>query len=136
MQPQQKTETWRELLEAILSVPTERARIADEMGVRSITLMRWVQNQSVPRLQNLLQLLSVIPVQYRDRLRQLIALEFPSLSVEHQDDSPGEIPYSFVEEVLAARANTPDSLRTWTIIKLVLQHALRQLDPTRRGMSI
>ena len=95
-----------------------------------------MQNQSVPRLLNLLQLLSAIPVQYRDQLTQLIALEFPSLPVEHHDDSPSELPYSFVEEVLSARANTPDSLRAWTITRLVLQHALRQLDPTRRGMAI
>jgi hypothetical protein len=136
MQQQQKTETWRELLETILSSPAERARIADEIGVRSITLMRWVQSQSVPRPQNLLQLLSAVPEQYRDRLRRLIELEFPSLSVEKYDDSPSELPYSFVEEVLAARANTVDSLRAWTIIRLVLQHALRQLDPTRLGMAI
>ena len=40
MQPQQKTETWRELLETILSNPAERERIASEMGLRSITLTR------------------------------------------------------------------------------------------------
>ncbi len=39
-------------------------------------------------------------------------------------------------QVLEARATVLDPLRYWTIVRLVLQHALRRLDPERIGMAI
>jgi len=45
--------SWRELLENIISNTAERERIANEIGVRSITLIRWANGQSVPRQHNL-----------------------------------------------------------------------------------
>ncbi len=39
-------------------------------------------------------------------------------------------------EVLETRANTPDLLRFWSITRLILPEALKQLDPERLGMII
>jgi hypothetical protein len=52
------------------------------------------------------------------------------------DTSDQEIPYKFIMEVLEARASIPDLLRFWSITRLVLQQALKQLDPERVGMAI
>jgi hypothetical protein len=38
----QETLTGRALLESIIDNPTERGRIAEALGVRSITLTRWI----------------------------------------------------------------------------------------------
>ena len=57
----QKPPTWRELLGSIIRDPQERQRIASDLGVRTITLMRWANGESNPRLQTLHQLLGVLP---------------------------------------------------------------------------
>ena len=44
---------WRELLGSIISETSERERIANEIGVHTGTLMRWVNGDSMPRQQNL-----------------------------------------------------------------------------------
>lgn len=133
-----KVSSWRELLDSIVSSAADRERIATEAGVRSITLTRWVSGESTPRLQNLRQLLKVIPHQHRDQFRELIELEvdLPTLSGSEIDDLSEDIPSKFVNELLEVRATGPDVLRFWTMSHHVLQHALKQLDPEPMGMAI
>src|SRR5712691_5128751 len=128
--------SWREMLGQIASTPTERERLASEIGVRPITLGRWISGESVPRPHNVRQLLQAIPPRHRLLFQRLLREE-PELSSNSPiiDLSP-DIPYSFIMQVLDARATTLDSLRFWTISRLVLQHALRRLDPDRLGMAI
>ncbi|HET9920548.1 MAG TPA: GAF domain-containing protein [Ktedonobacteraceae bacterium] len=134
----QKVSSWRDLLQSLLSNPAERDRIAAAIGVRSITLSRWAQGDTVPRLANLQQLLYALPVPYQAQFRSLLEqdglLHADSLK---EDMTPlQEIPFSFVREVFETRATTSDAMRFWAISHQVLQHALRQLDPVPVGMSI
>lgn len=134
----QKASSWRELLASITSNPAERERIATEAGVRSITLSRWISGESKPRPQNLHSLLKGLPRQYQDQFRELIGsedgLSYSVLS-EEQDQSD-EVPYTFISEVFHTRAREPETLLFWTLSHLILQHALRHLDPEPVGMSI
>lgn len=131
-----ESSSWRGLLGQIISNPTERERLANEIGVRSITLIRWINGDSMPRQQNVRHLLYALPEQYRTPFLELWKGEQPVLTASAQDSSPSELPYDFTMQVLDARATTTDALRFWTISRLVLQQALRQLDPERIGMAI
>ncbi len=63
---------WRELLGTIISNPHERQRIAQELRVQDITLIRWVKRESEPRPQNLRHLLSVLPEHHDLSISSLI----------------------------------------------------------------
>jgi len=131
------TLSWRELLAQIIRAPVERDRIANEIGVRSITLVRWTEGTSVPRMHNMQQLLLAIPAEYRQEFRRLLQVDYSVdlLTMESQAATT-ELSLEFVREVLTSRATTPRSLRFWTITRQVLRHALRQLDPERLGVAI
>lgn len=133
------TSSWRELLRTIISVPSERNRIAEAAGVRSITLTRWSNDDSRPRAENLRQLVRALPAQYRQQFRELLAQEEeePVLSLPDEETiRKEEIPFTLVDEILQIRATTSDSLRFWAISRMILQHALRHLDPESSGMAI
>lgn len=132
---QQEPQDWRELLGTIIHDPHERQRIAQELGVRTITLSRWVNRQSDPRPQNLRHLINVLP-QQRDLLLELIAEEFEDFSGTVRDDASQEIPSEFYKRIFNARSTTNETMRFWSISNLILQQALGQLDPDRLGMAI
>jgi hypothetical protein len=127
---------WREFLGSIISNTSERDRIATEIGVHSVTLSRWVSGESSPRPHNMRQLLRAIPKQPRQQLQSLLEQFSSDITDFEIDTSEQEIPYKFIMDVLDARASIPDLLRFWSITRLVLQQALRQLDPDRVGMAI
>ncbi|GLV59181.1 hypothetical protein KDH_60090 [Dictyobacter sp. S3.2.2.5] len=127
---------WREFLSSIISNTTERDRIASEIGVHAVTLNRWVSGESSPRPHNMRQLLRAIPKQQRSQLQALLEKYSSDVSDFDIDTTAQEIPYKFIMEVLDARASIPDLLRFWSITRLVLQQALRQLDPEGVGMAI
>jgi hypothetical protein len=131
----QEPRDWRELLGNIIRDPYEKQRLAQELGVRVITLTRWITRESDPRPQNLRHLLNVLP-EHRDLLLELISEEFEDFSAAAVDDASKEIPSEFYARVFAARATTTQSLRFWSICNLILQQALGQLDPDRLGMAI
>jgi transcriptional regulator with XRE-family HTH domain len=131
------TSSWRELLRTIISVPSERNRIAEAAGVRSITLTRWSNDDSRPRPENLRQLVRALPTQYRRQFQELLEEEEQVLSLPDEETiRTEEIPFNLVDEILQTRATTPDSLRFWAVSRMVLQHALRHLDPESSGMAI
>ena len=128
--------SWREQLSKIISNPLERERIANEIGVRPGTLSRWVSGESMPRPHNLRQLLNALPKQQRDELLGAMEEELSDIAVSALADTSSEITYKFIMEVFDARATTSDNLRYWSISRLVLEQAIRQLDPERVGMAI
>jgi hypothetical protein len=133
-----ETSSWRDLLRIIVSVPSERQRIAKAAGVRSITLMRWINENTHPRPENLRQLLRALPPHYRGQFQELLELEegpVPLLPDQEMTEAE-EIPFTLVDEIMRTRSNTPDSLRFWVISRMILQHALRHLDPEPLGMAI
>ncbi len=129
--------TWRELLNTILEDPQERQRLSQELGIRSVTLLRWANNESDPRPQNLRHLVEALPL-YREQLLNLLGTEqdFKHFQLLEQGDAAREISDTFYTRVFRSRATTPDSSRYWTICNMVLQQALGQLDAERLGMSI
>lgn len=130
-------ETWRDLLKTIISDPHEKQRLAEQLGVRAITLTRWISKESDPRPQNLRNLLNALPM-HRDQLLDLIREEpgFEEFSNAGVDDASIEIPSEFYTRVFSARASIVDNLRFWSISNLILQQAIGQLDPDRLGMGI
>lgn len=127
---------WREFLSSIISNNAERDRIASDIGVHAITLVRWASGESTPRPHNMRQLLRALPKQQRSQLQQLLEKVSSDISELEIDTSEQDIPHKFIMEVLEARASIPDLLRFWSITRLVLQQALKQLDPERIGMAI
>ena len=127
---------WRKLLGNIITNNVaERDRIAREIGIHPITLMRWVSGDSSPRPHNLRQLLRALPKAQRMPLLSALNAVFTDISDFEDDMLSREVPYQFIMDVLEAHATIPDTLRYWSISQLVLQQALRELDPERVGMS-
>jgi transcriptional regulator with XRE-family HTH domain len=133
---QQESGDWRELLGTIISNTHERQRIAQELGVRAITLNRWVRGESAPRPQNLRHLLSVLQPDHRDLLLEMLGEQLGESRDGIADDTSREIPSEFYSRVLSAQATTNETLRYWSISSLILQQALGQLDPDRLGLAI
>src|SRR5579859_3895189 len=91
---------WRALLGKIIQDSQERQRIAAELGVHPVTLLRWVNAQSNPRAQNLHQLLNALP-QHRSVLTELIQKEFSDFRAGiglNEIETPG-IPSEFYMRV-------------------------------------
>lgn len=135
----QEPPAWRALLGQLIHDPQERHRIASELGANPATLVRWTHNETNPRLQNLQQLLKAVP-QHRQKLRELIAEEFPEFANSEDDYFPEntsiEIPSGTYSSVLHTYITAPKRQRFWLVSNLILQEALRQLDPHQLGMTI
>src|SRR5437660_6946814 len=132
----EESQTWRELLGQVISEPLERQRIADALGIHSVTLTRWVTNKSNPRPENLRALLNALP-KCRQRLAELLKKEYPDIfNTLPQEKIRGEVPATFYSRVLNAYTSIPPILRGSTISTLILQQMLGHLDPDREGMAI
>jgi len=127
--------TWRDLLGKLTSDPQERQRVAEAVGVKPITITRWVIGKSNPRQDNLPALLETLP-QYREQLAELIAKEFPHFLVEKAlaEEIPREIPSEFYARVLNARVTSMPMLRASLISILILQQIVSHFDPHQKGL--
>lgn len=126
---------WRELLSLIIQIPEIRKRIDDEIGKQAVNIKRWINGKAEPRVQNLKQLLNVIP-EYRMQLIDLLGDEYVEALSLDAIDASRDIPATFISSVLSARANTHREIRSWSLCKLVIEQAIGQLDPDRLGMAI
>lgn len=81
----QQPAIWRELLRSSIENSQERQRIASELGVNPMTLMRWVNGESVPRSKNLRRLFSALP-QHRNHLIKLIGQKFKGFAAVMRDE--------------------------------------------------
>ena len=133
----QEAQTWRKLLGTIIGNAKEKQRIANELGVKAITLTRWVSEESAPRPQNLRLLLNVLPGQ-REQLLDLIRKEegLEEFSDVIKDDTSKNIPSDFYTSVFMSRASTTENLRYWSTCQIILTQALKQLDPEHLGMAV
>ncbi|HXZ04055.1 MAG TPA: hypothetical protein VEH81_04435 [Ktedonobacteraceae bacterium] len=136
----QELPSWRALLGQLIHDPLERNRIANELGINPATLVRWSHNETNPRPQNLNQLLKAIPSPYRQQLQISIAEEFPEFGIkvneEFIEDTTIEIPSGTYSSVLHTYITAPKRQRFWLVSNLILQEALRQLDPNLLGMTV
>jgi hypothetical protein len=134
-------DSWRTLLGTrIHKNPQEKQRIASALGVNPMTLVRWAGGMTIPRPQNLRQLLGALPSTESSLWRELIVQEFPEFAEletgpELENESV-EIPSEFYARIINTYTITLPQRRFWAISNLVLQQALAQLDPNKVGMSI
>lgn len=132
-------QTWRNLLGNIIEDPHERQRIATALGMHTMTLNRWVNEDVSPRTQNLRRLLEVLP-QHREVLLPLMQEEFPDIASELAQNAsshgvPPGIPAGFYTRVLHTKAYTSKQFRFSSLCELILQQILKQLDPHRVGVA-
>src|SRR6266487_3832326 len=136
----QELSSWRVLLGQLIHDPQERNRIANELGINPATLVRWAHNETNPRPQNLSQLLKVVASANRQKLQESIAEEFPEFGIkvneEFTEDTSIEIPSGTYSSVLHTYITAPKRQRFWLVSNLILQEALRQLDPNLLGMTV
>ncbi len=130
---------WREFLGKTIVDTHERQRIANELGVSTVTLTRWVNGISAPRTHNLRQLLNALP-QQRTTLIELISEEFPDFpqlanSSQERDESQ-EIAGEIYAHVMHAYATVMMPQRFWTLSNSILRQALGQLDPNHVGLAV
>jgi hypothetical protein len=128
-------QSWRDLLGELTSDSIERQRIASAIGINPVTLTRWVGNKSSPRIDNMRQLLDVLP-QRREQLFALMQEEFPDLAIYEQEpiESIQEIPPAFYARVMNAFASSPPILRAPTITSLIRQQLIVHFDPNKKGI--
>jgi len=128
---------WRELLGWITSDPATSQRIVQELGVREITIKRWVEGPSKPRQQNLRRLLSAIP-EYRERFIELISdgEEFEEFSDLSFDESLQEISSKFYTQIFQMRGTISQNQRYWSVANAVINQALSHLSPDGLGIAI
>jgi transcriptional regulator with XRE-family HTH domain len=136
----QKKYQWRELLGQYISTVQERQRIADYIGVAPITLTRWASGESNPRLESIRRLLYALSDK-RQLLLPSLQEEFREYaaslsSVASETDIPRTISGEFYARVLHTLSITRESLRFASLGDLILQQALKHLDPSRMGMAV
>jgi transcriptional regulator with XRE-family HTH domain len=136
----QELPAWRVLLGQLIHDSQERYKIANELGINPATLIRWAHNETNPRPQNLNQLLKVVPSSNRQKLQESIIEEFPEfasiLNEEVTVNETIEIPSGTYLSVLHTYISAPKRQRFWLVSNLILQEALRQLDPHMLGMTV
>ncbi len=128
--------SWRDLLKQVISNAAERERIASEMGVHPITLLRWVKEDSRPRTHFLRMLPQTLPRQQQDLMIKLLENEGVNVSETLPDDAIEQTECALFRKVMEMRATTPEGLLFWSICHRVFQHALCTLDPGRIGLAI
>lgn len=131
--------TWREVLGHIIEDAHERQRIASALGINPITLDRWANYTSKPRIQNLRMLQAVLP-EYRNDMEESLTAEFPDLLTVLEgniiSESAQEIPSEFYTHAINAYTLTPRTQRFWLLSTTIMQQALGQLGSRDAGLAI
>jgi hypothetical protein len=137
MKSEQEASTWKDYLAKFIADPAERQRLEKEVRVQSITLQRWISGESRPREENMRRLVRAMPGEHYNEFLGLAMRDFPGLEQEKAALVPSApvFPGEFYTRVLSAHANTPPALFKQALFDLILQQALEQFDPDRRGMS-
>ena len=133
----QKHQTWRDFLGSVITDQGERVRLAQELNVTPHTLTRWVQGESTPRTRQLQLLVHALP-KYQKTFHPLIAKEFEQMDLAVPDFTSQviDIPSIFYAHVLSGSTALSYPIRFWSMISMIVQQALGQLDPLRLGLVI
>jgi hypothetical protein len=111
---------WRELLSWITNDSAGMQRVIQELGVRDITIRRWIKGESEPRPQNLRRLVSALP-EYRERLLELFSEAFEDFSeFSFNEASYQEIPAKFYMQIFQMRGTISPTQRYWSIANAVI----------------
>ncbi len=125
----QESIDWRALLKSIIQDRDLLEKLAQEIHVNPLTLIRWTaaKKSITPHRAHLEQLVTTMsfPEQHRGHMIALLQQEFPDfrpvspLSVEAP--APGAIPQEFYHRVLRSYSLTEENLSFATIVQLVTQ---------------
>lgn len=126
---------WRDLLCLIVKEQHYKQRIIDELGIKPITLTRWIEGRSEPRQQNLRQLVTILP-EFREYFYDLLGEEFIEMALASSSDASKAIPAEFFARVLAERTSILKPVKFWSLCHLIFQQAIGQLDPDHLGIAI
>lgn len=134
----QEPATWQEFLGQLIANPQARERLAAAVHVRPITLQRWTEGVSRPRVENIRSLIKHLPREAYPLFMRLLIIDFPELPGE---EVPAErffqgIPAEFYARALSNLALTPTSIYRQSMQDLILQQALQHLDPDQHGLAV
>src|SRR5579859_484484 len=134
----QEPATWQELLSQLIADPKERVRLARALHVRPITLLRWIEGSTRPRVDNMSVLLKNISQENKQLFMQLLAVDYPELlrSDASLDLILRGIPAEFYARAMSNRSLTSISIYHQSMQDLLLQQALGHLDPDQQGLAI
>lgn len=135
----QEQRGWRDILADVIKNHHERQRLVRELGVNPITLPRWASNQARPRSQYRDRLIEAMPEKVRQEFAASLMEEFPEnadATSELQEEPSSEIPSPFYARIFSAYTSASRSLRSSSILALILQQMLAHLDPTQEGLSV
>ncbi len=114
---------------------TEIARVAKDLDVAEITVYRWMNGSSEPRVIHLKRLPEVF-AEHRGNLTYAINQTFPGVL-----DPPSlgirEVRKDIYRRVFDLITTTPEEdARYWQVTQAIFEYALLHLDSDRRGLSI
>ncbi len=128
---------WSSLFQRIIpSSSQEKQALAADLNVSPITLTRWAEGESHPQHSHLIKLLHVLQARHHTEHIRALQEYYPDILSWTQDDAEDHITSEFFARVLNARTTTTDGQRFWHLSNMILQEALRQLDPQHLGMAI
>lgn len=131
----QEIQKWREVLAKKIKDPQQKQQIALALNISQATLMRWVNGDSKPRRQNMRRLSQMMP-EYRALFAAMEPEYFEEEGSGSEEPEAIEIPSIFYARVLNAHCNLPRVIHFSSLCDVILQQALKQLDPQRVGMEI
>ena len=125
------SQTWRDLLGELIETPSERERLASELGVHPWTPWRWIEDKTRPRAKYLKKIPDLFPKQ-KAMLLQLLRKDYPGLFPEMQEmregESQAQIPSIYYARLLSALSSDP-VFGSETIYHLGLIQLASQLIP-------
>lgn len=127
---------WHTVLQKIIQPPKERQRLAAALGVNVITLIRWARAGSRPQPSSLVLLVKVVQPHQRAELLHALLVAYPDLQDKFLEETAEFVPSTFFRQVLKDRASINEILRPWQLSTMILDEALRLLDPNRLGMAV
>jgi len=128
--------TWQEVLQRIIGTPSERRRLATALGINESTLNRWTRANSHPQRSQLISLVQMAPPHFRAELTEALERSYPDIHSWLQEEIAAIVLSEFYAQVLADRATTIESLRSWKLLDMVIKQALSHLDSNQLGMSL
>jgi GAF domain-containing protein len=124
-------QTWRDLLGELIETPSERERLANELGVHPWTPWRWIEDKTRPRAKYLKKIPDLFPKQ-KATLLQLLREDypglFPELEEKHEAEPQVQIPSIYYSRLLSALSSDP-VFGSETIYHLGLIQLASQLVP-------
>ncbi len=127
---------WRRILSVAADNPAERKRIALALDISTVTIGRWTNQATQPRMDKLRLLPDVLP-QYREGLIASLQKEYPHI---FSDTTPVntelEVSSDFYSRLISDFATSIPLQRKPMLHDEILQQLLWQLDPENLNLSI